>query len=49
MAYVIPKNEYFERIAKFQANIKAAGLDALIQMFKWSFRVSFTTQVLDAH
>ena len=30
MAYVIPKNEYFERIAKFQANIKAAGLDACL-------------------
>ena len=30
MAYVIPKNEYFERIAKFQARIKAAGLDACL-------------------
>ena len=30
MAYVIPRNEYFERIAKFQANIKAAGLDACL-------------------
>ena len=26
----IPKNEYFERIAKFQANIAAAGLDAVL-------------------
>ena len=30
MAYVIPENEYFERIAKFQARIKAAGLDACL-------------------
>ncbi|MBO5899621.1 MAG: aminopeptidase P family N-terminal domain-containing protein, partial [Lentisphaeria bacterium] len=30
MAYVIPKNEYFERIAKFQARIKEAGLDACL-------------------
>ena len=30
MAYVIPKNEYFERIARFQARIKAAGLDACL-------------------
>jgi len=26
--YAIPKNEYAERIAKFQANLQAAGLDA---------------------
>jgi Xaa-Pro aminopeptidase len=28
--YAIPKQEYFDRIAKFQANIKAAGLDACL-------------------
>jgi Xaa-Pro aminopeptidase len=27
---IIPKQEYFDRIAKFQANIKAAGLDACL-------------------
>ena len=26
----IPRNEYQERIAKFQKNIKAAGLDAAL-------------------
>ncbi len=30
MAVCIPKSEYFERIAKFQARIKAAGLDACL-------------------
>ena len=30
MAYVIPRNEYFERIAKFQERIKAANLDACL-------------------
>ena len=30
MAFVIPKSEYFDRIAKFQARIKAAGLDACL-------------------
>ncbi len=30
MNYTIPKEEYFERIAKFQARIKAAGLDACL-------------------
>ena len=30
MAYVIPRNEYFERIAKFQERIKAAKLDACL-------------------
>ncbi|NLE56480.1 MAG: hypothetical protein GX617_16200, partial [Lentisphaerae bacterium] len=28
--YAIPKNEYAERIAKFQANLQAAGLDAAL-------------------
>ncbi|NMA46159.1 MAG: aminopeptidase P family protein [Lentisphaerae bacterium] len=28
--YTIPKNEYAERIAKFQANLQAAGLDAAL-------------------
>ncbi|MCQ2379439.1 MAG: Xaa-Pro peptidase family protein [Victivallaceae bacterium] len=28
--YTIPKQEYFDRIAKFQANIKKAGLDACL-------------------
>jgi Xaa-Pro aminopeptidase len=27
---IIPRKEYFDRIAKFQANIKAAGLDACL-------------------
>ena len=30
MSFTIPKQEYFERIAKFQARIKAAGLDACL-------------------
>ena len=30
MNYTIPKEEYFDRIAKFQARIKAAGLDACL-------------------
>ena len=30
MNYSIPTAEYFERIAKFQARIKAAGLDACL-------------------
>jgi len=30
MKYEIPKNEYFERIARFQARIRAAGLDACL-------------------
>ena len=30
MEYVIPRNEYFERIKKFQVRIKAAGLDACL-------------------
>ncbi len=30
MNFAIPKNEYFERIAKFQGRIKAAGLDACL-------------------
>ena len=30
MNYSIPVNEYFERIAKFQSRIKAAGLDACL-------------------
>ncbi len=30
MAYTIPREEYFERIAKFQARIKEAGLDACL-------------------
>ena len=29
-SYVIPKEEYFDRIKKFQARIKAAGLDACL-------------------
>ena len=30
MSFTIPKQEYFDRIAKFQARIKAAGLDACL-------------------